>query len=64
MRLLGSSTITIEDYKDNQVICEKTAHKIIEVLNDRTFLEECVINGKERIGSMGASLAMAKIINN
>jgi len=65
MRLLGSSTITIEDYKDNQVICEKTAYKIIEVLNDREFLEECVINGKERIGSMGASLAMAKaIINN
>lgn len=65
MRLLGSSTITIEDYKDNKIICEKTAHKIIEVLDDRAFLAQCVINGKERIGNTGASLAMAKaIINN
>lgn len=62
MRLLGSSIITIDEHKDNQIMCEKTAYKIIEVVNDRTFLKQCVINGKERIGSSGASLAMAKII--
>lgn len=62
MRLLGSSTITIDEHKDNQVMCEKTAYKIIEVLNDREFLAQCVINGKERIGSTGASFAMAKAI--
>ncbi|WP_017292715.1 lipid-A-disaccharide synthase-related protein [Geminocystis herdmanii] len=62
MRLLGSSTITMEENKDNQVMCEKTAYKIIEVLDDREFLEQCVINGKERIGTTGASLAMAKAI--
>lgn len=62
MRLLGSSTVTIEDYKDDSVICKKTADKIIEVFHDRVFLAQCIINGKERVGDRGASLAMAKII--
>jgi uncharacterized protein (TIGR03492 family) len=62
MRLLGSSTMTIEDYKDNKIICEKTAHKIIEVFEDKEFLTQCVINGKERVGSMGGSLNIAYTI--
>ncbi|MBL1210755.1 lipid-A-disaccharide synthase-related protein [Geminocystis sp. GBBB08] len=62
MRLLGSSTVTIEDDRDKTVICQKTALKIIEIIEDREFLANCINNGKERIGDRGASLKMAKKI--
>jgi uncharacterized protein (TIGR03492 family) len=62
MRLLGSSTITIEDDDDKTVIYEKTALKIIEVLEDKEFLAECINNGKQRIGESGASLKIARKI--
>lgn len=62
MRLLGSSTITIEDNDDKTLIYEKTALKIIEVLEDKEFLAKCIDNGKQRIGESSASLKMAKKI--
>lgn len=62
MRLLGNNTITIEDDDDKTLICEKTALKIIEVLEDKKFLAKCIDNGKERIGESGASLKIAKKI--
>lgn len=62
MRLLGSSTITIEDDDNKTIIYEKTALKIIEILKDKEFLAKCIDNGKKRIGDSGASLKMAKKI--
>ncbi len=62
MRLLGINAITIDDYGDKTLICEKTATKVIEVLADQEFLAKCIDNGKQRIGGVGASLKMARKI--
>jgi len=61
MRLLGSSTITIED-NDTILACEKTAYKIMEILQDKEFLVHCINNGKQRVGETGGSLNIAKQI--
>ena len=62
MRLLGLNTVTIEDYQDNQMICEQGAKKIIEVLANREFLAQCIENGKKRVGGKGGSDVIAEHI--
>lgn len=59
MRLLGLNVVTVADSQDIERKCEEGADKVQELLQNHQFLEKCVINGKERIGSQGASLKMA-----
>ena len=62
MRLLGLNTVTIDDYQDTKIICEKAAQKIIEILANQEFLAKCIDNGKERVGEKGGSFGIAKQI--
>ncbi len=62
MRLLGLNVVTIEDSQDIERKCEEGANKVKELLQNYQFLEKCVSNGKERIGTEGASLKMANQI--
>lgn len=62
MRLLGLNVVTVKDSQDIEAKCEEGADKVKELLQNPQFLEKCVKNGKERIGTAGASLKMAEEI--
>lgn len=62
MRLLGLNVVTVADSQDIETKCEEGANKVKELLQNPQFLEKCVSNGKERIGTQGASLKMANQI--
>lgn len=65
MRLLGLNVCTIDDNSDRHIICTQAAQKISEILNDKSFLKQCIANGKERVGDSGGSLAIARrLLNN
>ena len=62
MRLLGLNVVTIDDNSDQTVICQEAATKIMRLLNDEPFLDQCLDNGKERVGEKGGSLGIAQQI--
>ena len=62
MRLLGLNVVTIDDNSDQTVICQEAATKIMRLLNDEPFLNQCLDNGKERVGEKGGSLGIAQQI--
>lgn len=64
MRLLGDNVKTIDDTDNQNLLCEKTAQTIIEVLKDKNYLEKCIINGEKRVGKMGGSINIAQEIIN
>jgi uncharacterized protein (TIGR03492 family) len=61
-RLLGLSCQTIGTQPANQVILQEAGKSIIKTLNNPEYLQACVINGKERLGSLGASKRIANLI--
>lgn len=62
MRLLGIGVRTINDNKSKEVICKQAALEIINVLNDLSYQQECVVNGLERVGEKGGSKKIAQEI--
>lgn len=61
-RLLGLSCQTIGTKPANQEILQQTAQVVIKTLNDTDYLKACIVNGKERLGSLGASQRIANLI--
>jgi uncharacterized protein (TIGR03492 family) len=64
MRLLGLSVTTINDSKSKKIICQQAAQKILNILADNDYLQQCLENGKERVGNQGGSYQIAlEIVN-
>ena len=61
-RLLGLSSQTIGTKPANQEILQEAAEAIVKTLNNSEYLQACVVNGKERLGSLGASHRIANLI--
>jgi uncharacterized protein (TIGR03492 family) len=59
MRLLGDSVRTIGKTEANSKIINQAAQEIIAILEDETYLQSCVMNGKERVGEVGGSETIA-----
>jgi uncharacterized protein (TIGR03492 family) len=61
MRLLGLSVQTIGNKPANEETINQAAQAIDRTLGDREYLEQCQVNGLERIGTAGGGAAMARI---
>ena len=63
MRLLGLNVITIDDHNDQDFICQQAVEQIKKTMEDHSFLEKCLANGKTRVGERGGSLRIANDIH-
>ena len=63
MRLLGTSVRTIGKKPTDIGIFRQAAQEVIKVLEDHSYLLDCIANGKKRIGDRGASVQIALEIN-
>jgi uncharacterized protein (TIGR03492 family) len=59
MRLLGCSVSTIAQSPDDPDLIPQATQKILEILSDPDYQTRCQKNGEERIGTPGASMAIA-----
>lgn len=64
MRLLGPSVITVGDRPATPQTVATAAEKIDQILKDPVYLQQCGVNGRERVGEPGGSLAIAQAILN
>jgi uncharacterized protein (TIGR03492 family) len=62
MRLLGPSVVTIGDRPATPKTLMAAARKVDEILNDGAYLQQCKVNGRERVGEPGGSEAIAQAI--
>ncbi|MDJ0707888.1 MAG: lipid-A-disaccharide synthase-related protein [Leptolyngbyaceae cyanobacterium MO_188.B28] len=63
MRLLGISVKTVGKRPATPTILQQAAQQIIDVLEDSTYLSNCVANGKDRVGAAGGSVSIAKQVS-
>jgi uncharacterized protein (TIGR03492 family) len=59
MRLLGPSVQTIGTTAATPETIARSATAIDRTLNDRTYLDACLVAGLDRVGTVGGSAAMA-----
>jgi uncharacterized protein (TIGR03492 family) len=64
MRLLGLGVRTIKEHNSKEVICQKAAFEIINILQDKIYQQKCQKNGKIRVGEKGGSRQIASLILN
>lgn len=62
MRLLGISVKTIGRKPTESNLSEQVAQEVLKVLKDTFYLNQCVNNGKERVGDKGGSEQIARNI--
>ncbi len=60
MRLLGSSVQTIGDRPATPAILQQAARAVIRTLQDTNYLQTCLDNGRERVGTAGGSAQIAQ----
>lgn len=58
MRLLGSSVVTIGDRPANPQALSIAAETIDQILSNSAYLQQCAVNGQERVGTPGGSRAI------
>ncbi len=63
MRLLGISAQTIGTKPATPEIMPFGARKVVETLQDSDYLAACVKNGRDRFGTPGASLRIARLLS-
>ena len=61
-RLLGLSAQTIGTEAATPEILKKAARRLVETVQDKQYLDACVVNGRERLGTPGASERIATTI--
>ena len=61
-RLLGLSAQTIGTEAATPEILRQAAQRLVETIADKAYLEACVVNGRERLGTPGASERIVAII--
>ena len=61
-RLLGLSAQTIGTEAATPEILKEAARRLVETIQDRQYLEDCVVNGRERLGTPGASDRIVAIV--
>jgi len=59
MRLLGLNVRTIAPHPNREKVFEEAAQEIVTVVEDQDYLERCIKNGRERVGTAGSSRAIA-----
>ncbi|AUC61479.1 hypothetical protein AA637_10050 [Cyanobacterium sp. HL-69] len=64
MRYLGPNVRTVTEFQDLDLMFSQGAREIMEIVEDEQYLADCRENGLERIGSAGASRAIAHTIIN
>ncbi|MBE9223141.1 hypothetical protein IQ215_10585 [Cyanobacterium stanieri LEGE 03274] len=62
MRYLGLNIRTVTEFRDLDLMFSQGAREIMEIMEDSQYLADCRENGLERIGSAGASRAIAHSI--
>lgn len=62
MRLLGIGVRTINDHNSEEIMCQKAAFEIINILEDKIYQQKCIENGKIRVGEKGGSHQIASLI--
>lgn len=62
MRYLGPNIRTVTEYHDLDLMFSQGAREIMEIVEDEQYLRDCRDNGLERIGTAGASRAIALYI--
>ncbi|NER79529.1 MAG: hypothetical protein F6K42_08080 [Leptolyngbya sp. SIO1D8] len=62
MRLLGASVVTVGNRPATAQTLLTAAAKIDQTLNDPSYLQQCGLNGRERVGEPGGSQAIAVAI--
>jgi uncharacterized protein (TIGR03492 family) len=62
MRLLGLSVTMVGKHPQETGLVDKVVAKILTILDDPVYLARCRDNGRERLGSSGGSLAIARLI--
>lgn len=62
MRLLGKSVITVGTRPATSKTLAEAAQTVDQILDDAEFLQQCRINGRERVGEPGGSQAIARKI--
>ncbi|MGY6529541.1 MAG: lipid-A-disaccharide synthase-related protein [Cyanobacterium sp.] len=62
MRYLGINVRTVNEFQDLDLMFSQGAREIMEMVEDSQYLMDCRENGLERIGSAGASRAIAHSI--
>jgi uncharacterized protein (TIGR03492 family) len=62
MRLLGDSVVTIGTRPATAKTVETAAATVDHLLADTAFLHQCQVNGRERVGEPGGSVAIAQRI--
>lgn len=63
MRLLGCSVVTIGQSPDDPHLIPQAVTQVLAILADQEFQNRCRQNGLERIGSPGASVAIADYLS-
>jgi uncharacterized protein (TIGR03492 family) len=61
-RLLGLSAQTIGTEPATPAILQQAAQRVIETLEDRDYLAACAENGRDRLGTPGASFRIAHFL--
>ena len=61
-RLLGLSAQTIGTEAATPEILKEAAQRLVETVQDQEYLNACVVNGRERLGTPGASERIATTI--
>lgn len=62
MRLLGPSVTTIGCRPATPAILQKAAQHLCQILGDRDYQAQCVLNGQERVGLPGGSTTIAQTL--
>jgi uncharacterized protein (TIGR03492 family) len=62
MRLVGSSVVTVGTRPATEKTLREAAQAIDQILNSPIYLQECKVNGRERVGEPGGSAAIARHI--
>jgi uncharacterized protein (TIGR03492 family) len=62
MRLLGESVVTIGNRPADAALLAQAADKMVEILTNQDFLDRCRVNGRNRVGAAGGSVALAQQI--
>jgi len=60
MRLLGESVITVGQRSATPALINEAARTLVQIVDDRAFLQRCAANGKVRVGAAGGSAALAR----
>ncbi|MBE7382882.1 MAG: hypothetical protein F6J95_015890 [Leptolyngbya sp. SIO1E4] len=64
MRLLGISVLMVGNRPATHHTLMTAAEKIDQTLNDPAYLQQCGVNGRERVGPPGGSKAIARAVLN